>query len=341
MMFRHPGPIGLSLYCSVVDRIDKQGGAGVSKIASAFFLFEVIMGIFDKILSIFSGGSDEEAFQPAGTKTCQELAAWLGVELAVLEAVEPAYHQFTIAKRSGGKRQITAPSPELKRIQRKINRRLLSSLKSHPNVTGFEKGHSIVTNANFHANKAVVVRMDIKDFFASTSANRVRSFFKRVGWDEDASMLLTKLCTYENTLPQGAPTSPRLCNLINYPIDARLEALAFKLSASYSRYADDITFSFEEDDRNKIAISVKVTKDVIKKYGYKLHQKKKLRITRQHQRQKVTGLVVNEKVQLPRKTRRWLRAVKHHLENGRQVTLTDAQRAGWQALENMIEMQAE
>lgn len=297
------------------------------------------MGLFDKIRSIFSGGSDAEPDQPAGTKTCHQLAAWLGVELAVLEAVEPAYHQFTISKRSGGKRTITAPSKELKRIQRIINRRLLSGLKSHPNVTGFEKGHSIVTNAIFHTNKAVVVRMDIKDFFANTSARRVKNFFKRVGWDEGASSLLTRLCTYNNTLPQGAPTSPRLSNMVNYPIDVRLEALALKVSASYTRYADDIIFSLEEDERNKIACVIKVTKEVIKKYGYKLHQDKKLRITRQHQRQKVTGLVVNEKVQLPRKTRRWLRAVNHHIENGRQVTLTDAQRAGWQALENMIEIQ--
>lgn len=290
------------------------------------------MGIFDKIRGMLAGD--------AGTKTCEELADWLGVELSALEAIKPSYHEFTISKRSGGKRKISAPSKELKRIQRLINRRLLSHLQSHPNVTGFEKGHSIVTNANFHTNKAVVLRMDIKDFFANTEAGRIDRFFRRIGWDAKASKLLTKLCTHKGGLPQGAPTSPRLSNLVNYPIDARLSALAIKISASYTRYADDMTFSFEEDDRNHIASAIKVTKEVIAFYGYKLHQKKKLRITRQHQRQQVTGLVVNEKVQLPRKTRRWLRAVKHHIETGRQVTLTDAQRAGWQALENMIDTQA-
>lgn len=296
------------------------------------------MGIFDKIRKMFSADAGLER-QSAGRKTSQELASWLGIELVALEAVEPSYHQFTIAKRSGGKRTISAPSKELKRIQRLINRRLLSGLQSHPNVTGFEKGHSIVTNANIHTNKAVVVRMDIKDFFASTGPERIERFFRRIGWDADASKLLTKLCTYKNGLPQGAPTSPRLSNLVNYPIDARLSALALKISASYTRYADDMTFSFEEDDRHRIAGAIVVTKTVFKKYGYKLHQKKKLRITRQHQRQQVTGLVVNEKAQLPRKTRRWLRAVNHHIETGRQVTLTDAQRAGWQALESMIEDQ--
>ncbi len=290
------------------------------------------MGIFDKIRGMFSGG--------AGTRTCEELADWLGVKLEELEALKPSYHQFTIAKRSGGKRKISAPSKELKRIQRLILRRLLSHLKSHPNVTGFEKGHSIVTNANLHVNKAVVVRMDIKDFFANTPAARVDRFFRRIGWNAEASKLLTKICMHKRRLPQGAPTSPRLSNLVNYPIDARLAALASKLSASYTRYADDMTFSFEEDNRNQIAGAINVTKDVLEDYGYKLHQKKKLRITRPHQRQQVTGLVVNEKVQLPRKTRRWLRAVKHHIETGRQVTLTDSQRAGWQALENMIETQA-
>lgn len=290
------------------------------------------MGIFDKIRDLFAG--------EAGTRTCQELAEWLGVELKVLEDIKPDYHEFTISKRSGGKRTISAPSKELKRIQRLINRRLLSHLQSHPNVTGFEKGHSIVTNANLHANKAVVLRMDIKDFFASTESGRVNRFFRRIGWDAKASKLLTKICTCKNGLPQGAPTSPRLSNLVNYPIDARLSALASKLSASYSRYADDMTFSFDTDERNKLAGVIKVTKEVVAFYGYKLHQKKKLRITRRHQRQQVTGLVVNEKVQLPRKTRRWLRAVKHHIETDRQVTLTDAQRAGWQALQNMIDIQA-
>src|SRR5438132_3337887 len=132
-----------------------------------------------------------------------ELARRLGMSEEELRAVEPAYRKFSIAKRGGGWRKILAPDDQLKIIQRRILRRLLGRLKCHPAATGFERGQSIVTNARSHVGKAVVVRLDLKDFFTSTRAKRVHAYFRRIGWNRDASRLLLRLCTYEGGLPQG------------------------------------------------------------------------------------------------------------------------------------------
>jgi RNA-directed DNA polymerase len=168
----------------------------------------------------------------------------------------------------------------------------------------------------------------------------VREYFEAIGWSGEPAALLVKLCTHNGQLPQGAPTSPRLSNLCNYAIDARLTALAESIDATYSRYADDITFSFAQDSRAAIAAAIQVTKRVVADYGYKLHLKQKLSIRRRHQRQAVTGLVVNDGVRLPRETRRRLRAIRHRLAAGKDATLTADQLAGWTALENMIAKQA-
>lgn len=269
-----------------------------------------------------------------------ELARRLGVDEAELRAVEPSYREFTIPKRSGGKRTIAAPDEKLKRLQRLLQRRLLARLKCHPAATGFERGYSIVLNAMCHVGRAVVVRMDLRDFFPSTSSKRVERFFREVGWNRAAAGLLVKLCTRRGGLPQGAPTSPRLSNLVNYRLDARLAGLAQRLGAVYTRYADDLTFSFASDDREAIHSLVRTAKRVVEREGYAMHVHKKLRIARRHDRQLVTGLVVNERVNLPRARRRWLRAVEHRAANGRAATLTEAQLAGWRALGGMIEQQA-
>jgi hypothetical protein len=124
-----------------------------------------------------------------------------------LRAVRPSYREFTIPKRSGGRRRILAPDERLKTIQRRILRRLLGRLRCHPAATGFERGRSIVNNAQVHVGKAIVVRMDLKDFFTSTRAKRVRCYFRKIGWNREASCLLVHLCTYQGGLPQGAPAA--------------------------------------------------------------------------------------------------------------------------------------
>jgi hypothetical protein len=314
-----------------------------------------MFGFLKKILAV--GATPPSAQKRAGTLGVDELARRLGVTEHQLRSIPLAYAEFRIPKRSrrGGVRTILAPSSELKFLQRRILRRLLSQLKAHASATGFEQGHSIVTNALLHFNQDVVIRLDLKEFFASTPAVRVEAYFGYVGWNAEAAAMLTKLCTYRGALPQGAPTSPRLSNLVNYRLDARLAALAAQRGLSYSRYADDITFSGDSErgdestHRNpKTLERVRVSgarpndvihgvKQIVADEGYELHTDKKLRISRRHDRQIVTGLVVNVRPNLPRATRRRLRAVEHRLRTCGQATLTAEQLAGWRALQKMIE----
>jgi hypothetical protein len=282
-----------------------------------------------------------------------ELARRLKIDADALARIEPSYEEFSIPKRSGGMRTIEAPSPELKSVQRQILRRLLRRLRAHPAATGFESGASIVRHARHHQGRAVVMRLDVKDFFPSTTAEQVRHYFRGIGWNRPASEILVRLCTHKGHLPQGAPTSPRLSNLVNYRIDARLAGMASCFGAVYTRYADDITLSFDHEDHAKIHAMQRLAREVLASEGYVLHGRKKLSVRRRHHRQVVTGLVVNERVNLPRPIRRWLRAVEHRsrtaqspslhspdpLRTPKKPTLTPQQLEGWRALQAMIARQ--
>jgi retron-type reverse transcriptase len=265
-----------------------------------------------------------------------ELARRLEWDPVALTAVQPLYREFTIHKRCGGRRRVSAPDDRLKDIQRKLLRRLFSRLRCHEAATGFQKGESIATHARQHTGQAVIVRLDLKDFFASTSESRIWLYFRRIGWNRPATRILTRLCTHQGGLPQGAPTSPRLSNLVNFRLDRRLSAMTRKLGLRYSRYADDITISFPTDSKKLIRYMIRFVRRVAWAEGYSVHRRKKLQIRRRHQQQMVTGLVVNDRVHLPRKTRRWLRAIDHHLRTGRPATLTAEQRLGWAAVQIMI-----
>lgn len=309
-------------------------------------------------------------------KSVKDLAQWLDVELRELKQLKPEYRRFSIPKRTGGSRQISAPTDDLKRMQRRILRRLLKGLRAHDAAHGFEQGRSIVTNARVHCDQDVVIRMDLVDFFRSTQKRRIHRYFRRIGWNRPATKLLTRLCTHEDGLPQGAPTSPRLSNLVNYRFDARIAGMVAALGGRYSRYADDLTISFPpemtEDDwvirsgpafpflleghPSKIRYIRSFIRRVAAEEGYRVHGRKKTRIRRRHHRQVVTGLVVNEKVNLPRETRRRLRAVAHRAQQAKQSildpdyqpftygrraqpTLTPSQLEGWEALQTMIDKQ--
>ena len=316
-----------------------------------------------------------------------ELARRLDIQKRELQRFQPHYRDFTIPKRSGGERRILAPDDDLKKLQRRILHRLLGRLRAHPAAMGFERNRSIVTNARAHVGRAAVLRMDVVDFFPSTSARRVSNYFRRIGWNLQAARLLVRLCCHEGGLPQGAPTSPRLSNLVNYRLDARLAGMARKLSAVYTRYADDITVSFsEEPDARELVASwleeywkspwtgkvililpetaasgnIRYMRDFVRRVaqdeGYRVHGRKKTSVRRSHHCQMVTGLVVNDRVNLPRSTRRWLRAVEHRMKvaklpraelpkelrygRRKQPTLSPSQLEGWKALRSMIRQQA-
>ena len=268
-----------------------------------------------------------------------ELARRTGIPLSQLQAVPRTYRSFTIPRRRGGMRPIQAPNPELMRIQRILLRRVLRRLRAHPAATGFERGRSIVSHAANHGQQAVVLCMDIRDFFGSTAQKRVYAYFRKIGWNRPAARLLAELCCHDGRLPQGAPTSPRLSNVVNFALDARLAGLARRIGARYSRYADDLAFSFAIDDARAIHGAIRSAKIIVGDYGYRIHHGRKLRIRRRHQQQRVTGLVVNAGPRVDRRTRRRLRAILHRTRQGRKATLSTEQLAGWHAYLAMIQQQ--
>ena len=271
--------------------------------------------------------------------TVRDLGMKLEMSKSELVRHNVQYETTTIPKRSGGKRVLHVPDRASKHLQRTLLKQLIERLPIHDDVHGFRKGHSIVDNAAEHIGQEVIVKLDIVDFFPSTNSERVESAFKGAGFDKSAAKLLTRLTCYEGGLPQGAPTSPALSNYVNKNMDVKLADAALRRSARYTRYADDITFSFAEYSRDKVHELLISTGKILQYYGYRLNDRKK-RIIRQHRQQLVTGLVVNERVNLPRKTRRWLRAVKHRMKTGGQPTLNAAEFRGWLSLLKMVDPDA-
>jgi RNA-directed DNA polymerase len=261
-----------------------------------------------------------------------ELADWLGIHLSRLrwfttdKPVDHTWHyvRYQVAKRRGGQRVILAPKRELKALQRKIYHDLLSKLPLHSAAHGFVAARSIITNAKPHVGKAVILNLDLQDFFPNISYRRVRGLFLSLGYSLSVSSTFALLCTErdrrplqrggqtvyvsngERTLVQGAPTSPTLANLIARRLDARLDGMARKLGLTYTRYADDLTFS--GDDYGKIFAALELAKEIITAEAFLVHEEKTC-ISRQSNRQIVTGIVVNQGTNTPRKVRRRVRAI--------------------------------
>lgn len=272
-----------------------------------------------------------------------ELTRRLGVSAEVLEHIEIHYDSFMLKKnaespyRASNKRLIEAPSTELKQLQRLILRRLLQKLPVHSAVKGFEPGTSVVENALPHVGKKVVIKMDIKDFFSSTTAIRISEYFQRIGWDEECALLLTRVCTYKGRLPQGAPTSPALSNRVNTMMDRMIQQWVDYRKGAYTRYADDITISFPKDYPRRVRGTIQTVGRIAKLFGYEIHRRDKLRILRRHHQQRVTGIVVNDTINIPRKKRRWLRAVEHRMKTTGKCSLTQAELEGWRSYLAMVD----
>lgn len=198
------------------------------------------------------------------------------------------YSEAHIPKKSGGERILHIPALELKQIQRWIVDNILKRIPISNFATGFCDGSSIVKNAQPHLGKECVINLDIKDFFPSVSFKRVFRIFNYYGYTKEVSFYLARLCTYQNELPQGSPASPWLSNIVCLKLDKRLSTLAVCYKASYTRYADDITFSGSRHIKNL----VKITQDILKDEGFMVNEKK-VRIAYVSDRQEVTGLIVN------------------------------------------------
>ena len=283
--------------------------------------------------------SDLAALEAAGLpalSTPAELAEALGLSVSRLRwlafhaeaATRVHYVTFEVPKKGGGARKLSAPHRSLAATQRWILDRIVAMLAAEPEAHGFLPGRSILTNATPHAGRAVVVNMDLENFFPSVGFRRVRSVFRRLGYSPSVATILALLCTecprrpvvYDGTtyhvataprgLPQGASTSPALSNQVARRLDRRLAGLAAKLGATYTRYADDLTFSGDETLGGKVGYLMARVRHLAKDEGFAVNEAKS-RVLRRNAAQVVTGLVVNDRPGVPRDEVRRLRAILH------------------------------
>lgn len=235
------------------------------------------------------------------------------LDILYLIARNPArnYRTFTIKKATGGNRKIQSPAPQLKQIQRTILDTILQRVPLNGHAEGFRPSRSVVTNARRHLNKHVVIKLDIKDFFPTISQKRVFGMFLNLGYPRQVAKLLSALTTNQQHIPTGSPTSPVISNIICRKLDKRFVNLGDKTGFAYSRYADDMTFSGDKE----LVRMIPFFREIVHDEGFAMNEKK-LRILRAGRRQEVTGLVVNQTLNISKSERKKLRAVLHNCIHG-------------------------
>lgn len=235
----------------------------------------------------------------------ETLAADLGFSIRSLYSltndIDRHYRLVKIEKRSGY-RQLCIPDDFLKAVQRRINRQILSHMGVSEYASAYHAGASIQKNAAVHCGKNKVFRLDIAHCFDSVMYSQVKSVFPAEVFSEANRVLLAMLCYYKDSLPQGAPTSPAILNLIFRSFDEKIGSFCRKRGIDYTRYCDDMVFSGDFDTREVYG----VVKHELGEMGFFLNTQKSHTAGR-GACQTVTGLVVNEKVHLPAEYRRRLR----------------------------------
>jgi len=261
-------------------------------------------------------------------KVTPEILQWLTYERGA--DTTDHYTRFAIPKRGGGRRLISTPKPAMRAAQQWIRTNVLKPLPVSDYAAAFRPGKSIADNARLHSGKSCVIRLDLRDFFGTVSFPRIRGFFESLGYNPGVATVLALICTDaprsrvtldgqtslvivgDRSLPQGACTSPDLANLITAGLDARIGGLACKFGYTYSRYADDLVFSTENEEVFAAGLISAVCR-VCREEGFQVNHRK-TRIMRVPNRQLVTGLLVNDGVRLTRSDLRRIRAFLHRCE---------------------------
>lgn len=241
------------------------------------------------------------------------------------------YRRFLMPKKRGGHRLISAPMPRLKLAQRWVLENILEKVPLHDAAHGFCKKRSILTNASPHCAAPLVINLDLRDFFPNVTWQRVYGLFLALGYSRSVATIFAQICTEPPVeeiemdgetwqvatgvrhLPQGAPTSPAITNLLCRRMDARMSGIARKHGFVFTRYADDLTFSSLTGDRDASRKLLWHVKKVIEEEGFHLHPDK-LRIMGKGRRREVTGLIAGEKPSVPREDVRAFRALLNRLE---------------------------
>ncbi|NQV27208.1 MAG: RNA-directed DNA polymerase [Rhodopirellula sp.] len=284
--------------------------------------------------------------------TTSSLAAWLSISPSELDwfadqrrwerrQVNEAarhYRYLWIPKSGGMCRLLESPKPRLKAMQREILDCILAKVPVHDAAHGFCRGRSVRTYLEPHVGRDIVFSVDLRQFFPSVRVSQINAIFRTVGYPEEVARMLTGLCTnstpenvlhskrvpdagVENSrmlrryrdvhLPQGTPTSPMLANLAAFRLDRRLTGLASKFGASYTRYADDLTFSGDSDFRCALERFKILVYAIVIDQGFEIRHRK-TRVMTQGQRQLVTGLVLNNRLNVPRNSFDVLKATLHN-----------------------------
>lgn len=238
--------------------------------------------------------------------------------------INSLYHSFEIPKKSGGTRKIYAPNKDLKNIQKKLEQALSTHQKfilNKHNINStishaFEKDKSIFTNAQTHRNKRFVLNIDLENFFESFHFGRVKGFFeknKHFQLPSEVAIIIAQLACYNGHLPQGAPSSPVITNLICNNLDIKLLYISKKYKLNYTRYADDLTFSTNNKNfLDQYDIFFEELNKIIEKSGFKINNSK-TRLQYRDSKQAVTGLVVNKKINVDRNYYKNTRSMAHSL----------------------------
>ena len=245
--------------------------------------------------------------------TQEHLCALLGYlpiyVYAAANSPERFYRQFSIPKKNGGIRIISEPLPNLKEIQKWILKNILYNLKVSAYAKAYIPGKSIKDNVRFHRRQKKVLSLDIKSFYDCLTNWMVFQLFMENGYNESVAMMLTGLCCLNGSLPQGAPTSAALSNLLMKKFDEIVGKYCKEQEIRYTRYADDMTFSGDFDEVQVI----RFIRKNLKSMGLKLN-KTKTRERKQGQQQEVTGIVVNYKTQVPKTVRKEIRKNMYYIQ---------------------------
>lgn len=208
------------------------------------------------------------------------------------------YRHFTKPKKDGTWRQLVEPNALLKAIQSDILRSLLSQVDAHPVAMGFRKGKSIADHVWAHAGADVIITADIQDFFPNTHQNRVYDFWHQWFADEDVAHMFTLLTTYQGGLPQGAPTSPMLSNVVNYDMDKQIVKKIALSGGKYTRYGDDMVFSWHHRPPSDFERSIRA---ILRTAGYELHPQKGWQVYHKRDEPQITGVILTQEggVEIP------------------------------------------
>lgn len=224
--------------------------------------------------------------------------------------IDGNYIEYEIPKKSGGMRKIYEPSPLLKSVQRNILCNILEEKRLSSYAKAYRKNMSIIDNAVVHVRKKVILKLDIKNFFDSITYKMVyNSCFNETLYPKPIGILLTELCTYRGILPQGAVTSSFISNVIMREFDEIIGLYCKNNDISYTRYSDDMTFSGDFNTSE----AIKFVKLELNKMGLKLNDKK-IRVINNNKRQVVTGIIVNEKVNIAREYKRKIRMDMYYIK---------------------------